>query len=95
MRHTGLLITTFKLIAAARGILLPDWGLNLRPLHWEGRVLVTGPPGKSTQDDCKVSTLSPCHLAGDSVTSMGSVGQPRVQTPGSVYSGVARKRLDE
>ena len=25
----------------------PDWGLKLGSLHWERRVLTTGPPGKS------------------------------------------------
>ena len=27
--------------------LVPQPGLNLGPLHWEHRVLATGPPGKS------------------------------------------------
>ena len=29
------------------GLGTPDQGLNLGPLHWEHRVLATGPPGKS------------------------------------------------
>ena len=36
-----------KLLVAACGIYLPDWGSNLGPLHWEHEVLATGPPGKS------------------------------------------------
>ena len=36
-----------RYFVAARGILVPDQGLNLHPLHWEHRVLTTGPPGKS------------------------------------------------
>ena len=33
----------------ACGIQLPDQGSNLGPLHWELRVLATGPPGKPHQ----------------------------------------------
>ena len=33
--------------SAARGI-FPDKGWNLGPLHWECRVLATGPPRKSS-----------------------------------------------
>ena len=32
---------------AACGIYFPDQGSNLGPLHWECRVLATGPPGQS------------------------------------------------
>ena len=35
-------------IVAACGILFPDQGLNLGPLHWKHRVLATGPSGKSS-----------------------------------------------
>ena len=31
----------------ACGILVPDQGSKLRPLHWKRGVLTTGPPGKS------------------------------------------------
>ena len=31
---------------APHGIYFPDRGLNLRPLHWQSRVLTTGPKGK-------------------------------------------------
>ena len=36
----------FKVLVAARGVLIPDQRLNLGPLHWEHEVLATGPPGK-------------------------------------------------
>ena len=36
-----------KLLVAACGIQFPDLGSNLGPLHWEHRVLATGPSGKS------------------------------------------------
>ena len=35
-----VLVATFR-------IRFPDQGLNPCPLHWEVRVLATGPPGKS------------------------------------------------
>ena len=31
----------------ARGISFPDQGSHLGPLHWERRVIATGPPGKA------------------------------------------------
>ena len=34
-----------ELLAVACGIQFPDQGLNPGPLHWEVRVLATGPPG--------------------------------------------------
>ena len=36
----------YKLLPVACEILFPDWGLSLGPVHWELRVLATGPPGK-------------------------------------------------
>ena len=36
----------YKLLVAACGIYFPDQGLNPGPLHWDSRVLATGPPGK-------------------------------------------------
>ena len=42
-----LFICLFLALAAACGIKFPDQGLNPGPLHWEHRVLATGPPGKS------------------------------------------------
>ena len=48
-------------LVAAFGIQLPDQGSNPGPLHWERRVLATGPPRKfsshysdklSFHDDC-------------------------------------------
>ena len=44
-----LFIWLCQVLVAARGILLPDQGTNLDPLHWECAVLATGPPGKSLQ----------------------------------------------
>ena len=38
--------------------LVPDQGSNLGPLHWELRVVATGPPGKSQQFLIKESNLS-------------------------------------
>ena len=38
---------TFWLCYEACGILVPDQGWNLHPLHWKHGVLTTGPPGKS------------------------------------------------
>ena len=40
LQHVGTLVV-------ACGILLPDQGLNLAPLHWECGFVATGPPGKS------------------------------------------------
>ena len=34
------------------GMLFLDQGLNPGPLHWEHRVLATGPPGKSLESYC-------------------------------------------
>ena len=38
-----------ELLAAACGMWFPDQGSNPDPLHWEGRVLATAPPGKSLE----------------------------------------------
>ena len=49
-------------LVATFGIRFPDQGLNPCPLHWEVRVLATGPPGKSQYSVLKQSgmyTLSP------------------------------------
>ena len=43
----SLLTAACRLLVAASGIQLPDQGSNLDPLHWEHRVLNTGPLGKS------------------------------------------------
>ena len=42
-----LLILACELLVVVCGIEFPDQGLNMRPQHWEYRVLATGPPGKS------------------------------------------------
>ena len=42
-----VLVAVCELLVAAYGILFPDQGLTPGPLHWEFRVLATGPPGKS------------------------------------------------
>ena len=41
------LVVACDLLVVAYGILLPDQGLYLGPLHWEYGVLATGPTGKS------------------------------------------------
>ena len=45
LRHIYFL--TFGLCYEACGILVPDQGWNLHPLHWKHGVLTTRPPGKS------------------------------------------------
>ena len=41
---------TQDILVAPCGIQIRDQGLNLGPLHWEWKVLVTGPPGKSLRE---------------------------------------------
>ena len=41
-----LLIWLHWILVAVCGIQFPDQGSNPGPLHWEHRVLATGPPGK-------------------------------------------------
>ena len=41
------LLGSHSVFIAAWGIWLPDQGSNLGPLHWEHRLLATGPPGNS------------------------------------------------
>ena len=45
LRH--VLVVVCKPLVGTCGIQFPDQGLNLGALHWECRVLATGPPGKS------------------------------------------------
>ena len=45
--HLGSFVAAFELLVTAHGIQFPDQGWNPGPLHWELRVLATGPPGKS------------------------------------------------
>ena len=40
-----------NLLTETYGILFPDQGWNLGPLHWDCGVLATGPPGKSNTCD--------------------------------------------
>ena len=42
-----LFVWLCQVLVAARGIQSPDQGSNLGSLHWELRVLATGPPRKS------------------------------------------------
>ena len=44
-----VLVAACKLLVVACGILFPDQGWNPGHLHWELRVLTTGPPGKSQE----------------------------------------------
>ena len=60
LQQEGSIIVVHRLsFSAARGI-FPDKGWNLGPLHWECRVLATGPPRKSllpiTVDLSKIGT---------------------------------------
>ena len=48
-RH-DLSVAAWELLGVAGGIKFPDQGLNPVPLHWECRVLATGPLGKSLLD---------------------------------------------
>ena len=41
------LSSSSRVLVAAHGIQFPPQGSNPGPLHWEHRVLTTGPPGKS------------------------------------------------
>ena len=43
----GLSCSTQDLVVVVYGIQFPDQGSNSRALHWEHRVLATGPPRKS------------------------------------------------
>ena len=43
----GLSCGMNDLLVVVCGIYFPDQGSNLGPLHWELRVLATGPPAKS------------------------------------------------
>ena len=55
LQHVGYLVVACKLLAVACGIYFSDQGSNSGPLHWECRVLATGPPGKSHLVDlCEV-----------------------------------------
>ena len=47
----GSSVEACKLLIAARGIHFPDQGSNPGPLHWEHRVLATGPPGNAPPSD--------------------------------------------
>ena len=45
-QHSGSLVVTCGLLVATGRIYFPDQELNLGLLHWECRVLATGPPGR-------------------------------------------------
>ena len=47
MWHAASLVAACELLVMARGILFPNQGSNLGPLHWEHGILATGQPGKS------------------------------------------------
>ena len=64
---------------AACGIWFPDQGLNGGPLHWEQRVLVTGPPGKSWDLDfrpklCKLELYGKQPMAVQKLANQVSTG---------------------
>ena len=78
----GLFIYWFgcvRPLVAACGIWFPDQGSNLGPLHWECRVLATGPPGKPQQLShfCTHICLWPSRVP----------RPPAQQRPGSVILG--------
>ena len=76
MLHLGSLV-------AACGIYFPNQGSNPGPLHWEHRVLATGPPGKSqfldffNIDDLPVhcSHILDCHVTPRTVL-LGNLSLP-------------------
>ena len=47
LQHAGSLVEACELLIATCGIEFLGQGSSPGPLHWECRVLVTGPPGKS------------------------------------------------
>ena len=56
---TGSQVGYMGSLVAACGIQFTNQGLNPGPLHWECRVLATGPPGKSlTQDFFSPQTIN-------------------------------------
>ena len=58
LQHAVSLVVAYKLLVAACGISFPDQESNQGPLHWELRVLATGPPGKSpSTNDFYILTL--------------------------------------
>ena len=48
-----------KLLVAACAVYFPDKGSNPSPLHWECRILTTGPPGRSQETGFGVGWLAP------------------------------------
>ena len=81
-----------QVLAAARGIfscimwdLFPWSGIYLGPLHWEHRVLATGPPGKS-----------PAAAAAKSIQSCLTLSDPMdYSLPGSSIHGIFQARVLE
>ena len=51
-----------EFLVTACGIYFPDQGSNRGPLHYECRVLATGPPGKSQPDRFLNASLSSFHF---------------------------------
>ena len=71
LQHGGFLV-------AACEIQFPDQGSNPDPLHWEHRILATGPPGKShnrSQICCR-------HLGSDSTVGQWATGLGDLTTSG-------------
>ena len=52
-----------QILAEAYGIYFPEQRLNLGSLHWKGRVLATGPPGKTWLSDWLSLSDSPASLS--------------------------------
>ena len=47
LQHQSSLVVAYKLLVVAGGNWFPHQGSNPGPLHWEHRVLATGPQGES------------------------------------------------
>ena len=69
LQHAVSLVVAYKLLVAACGISFPDQESNQGPLHWELRVLATGPPGKSRQLIILNQVKMPTAMAFEDVTS--------------------------
>ena len=83
LQHVESLVVACKLLVVAWGIQFPNQGSNPGPLHWEHRVLASGPLGKSPSFKAKALALFyfPCPLCSlTAMTWLGS-GKDRVVSP--------------
>lgn len=56
------LVAAYKLLVVPCASWFPDQGLNVGRLHWELRVIATGPLGKSLSQVLKTSVFDFCHM---------------------------------